>query len=39
MGGPMLFLIVGFGSALLIAIAVLHHLIPPRHQYPLRAPH
>ncbi len=39
LGGPTLFLIVGLGSALLIAIGVLHHLIPPRHQYPLRAPH
>lgn len=39
LGGPTLFLVVGLGSALLVAIAVLHHLIPPRHQYPLRAPH
>jgi CBS-domain-containing membrane protein len=39
LGGPTLFMVVGFGSVLLIAIAVLHHLVPPRHQYPLRAPH
>jgi CBS-domain-containing membrane protein len=39
LGGLTLFLVVVFGSILLIAIAVLHHLIPPRHQYPLRAPH
>lgn len=32
-----LFTVVGLGSLLLIAIAVLHHLIPPRQQYPLRA--
>ncbi|WP_313613300.1 HPP family protein [Agrobacterium sp.] len=36
--GQALFLVVLAGSALLVAIAVVHHLIPPRHQYPLRAP-
>jgi CBS-domain-containing membrane protein len=33
-----LFLVVSLGSILLIAVAVLHHLVPPRQQYPLRAP-
>ncbi|MEZ2131992.1 MULTISPECIES: HPP family protein [unclassified Sinorhizobium] len=33
----MLFLVVFLGGLLLIAIAVLHHLIPPKQQYPLRA--
>jgi len=32
-----LFTVVGLGGLLLIAIAVLHHLIPPKQQYPLRA--
>lgn len=32
-----LFTVVGLGSLLLIAIAVLHHFIPPKQQYPLRA--
>ncbi|SCB35259.1 HPP family protein [Rhizobium lusitanum] len=32
-----LFTVVGLGGLLLIVIAVLHHLIPPRQQYPLRA--
>jgi CBS-domain-containing membrane protein len=36
--GQDLFLVVLAGSALLVVIAVVHHLIPPRHQYPLRAP-
>ena len=35
---PTLFLVVSFGGLSLIAIAVLHHLIPPRQQYPLPAP-
>jgi CBS-domain-containing membrane protein len=38
LGGPTLFLVVFLGGVLLVAIAVVHHLIPPRHQYPLRAP-
>jgi CBS-domain-containing membrane protein len=32
---PVLTLVVAAGSALMIAIAVLHHLIPPRQIYPL----
>lgn len=38
LGGLTLFLVVVLGGVLLVAIAVLHHFIPPRHQYPLRAP-
>ena len=38
LGGPTLMLVVFLGGLLLVAIGVLHHLIPPRHQYPLRAP-
>lgn len=38
LGGPTLFLIVFFGGILLVTIAVVHHFIPPRHQYPMRAP-
>ena len=34
---PVLFEVVSAGSVLLVMIAVLHHLIPPRQQYPLRA--
>lgn len=34
---PMLVVVVLAGSALMIAIGVLHHLIPPRQQYPMRA--
>jgi CBS-domain-containing membrane protein len=33
----LLFTVVVVGALALIAIAVLHHAIPPRHQYPLRA--
>lgn len=33
---PVLFEVAVLGSVLLVAIAVLHHLIPPRQQYPLR---
>lgn len=33
----MLFAVVFLGGLLLIAIATLHHFIPPRQQYPLRA--
>ncbi|MBB5533545.1 HPP family protein [Rhizobium herbae] len=33
---PVLFEVVSLGSVLLVTIAVLHHLIPPRQQYPLR---
>lgn len=36
--GSTLFLVVFLGGVMLVAIAVVHHLIPPRHQYPLRAP-
>lgn len=35
---PALTLVVLAGSVLMIAIGVLHHRIPPRQQYPLRAP-
>lgn len=35
---PMLVGVVVAGGALMIAVAVLHHRIPPRQQYPLRAP-
>lgn len=35
---PMLAAVVLAGSALMIVIGVLHHRIPPRQQYPLRAP-
>ncbi|QWW68078.1 HPP family protein [Rhizobium sp. WYJ-E13] len=38
LGGLTLFAVVLLGGVLLVAIAVVHHLIPPRHQYPLRAP-
>lgn len=38
LGGLTLFAVVLLGGILLVAIAVVHHLIPPRHQYPLRAP-
>lgn len=38
LGGLTLFLIVLCGSILLVLLAVLHHLLPPRHPYPLRAP-
>lgn len=34
---PMLTAVVLLGSVLMIAIGVLHHRIPPRTQYPLRA--
>lgn len=34
---PVLFEVVCVGSMLLVAIAVLHHLVPPRQQYPLRS--
>jgi CBS-domain-containing membrane protein len=33
----MLFAVVVVGALALIAIAVIHHAIPPRHPYPLRA--
>jgi CBS-domain-containing membrane protein len=33
----LLFTVVVVGALALIAIAVLHHAIPPRHQYPLRS--
>lgn len=33
-----LLLVVLVGGILLVAIAVIHHLIPPRSEYPLRAP-
>ena len=33
----MLFAVVVVGALALIAIAVIHHAIPPRHAYPLRA--
>ncbi|MFB2553124.1 HPP family protein [Ensifer soli] len=33
---PVLFEVVLGGSLLLVAIAVLHHAIPPRQQYPIR---
>ncbi len=33
---PVLFEVVLTGSILLVAIAVVHHLVPPRQQYPLR---
>ena len=35
---PLLTAVVLAGSVLMIAIGVLHHRIPPRQQYPLRAP-
>jgi CBS-domain-containing membrane protein len=35
---PMLASVVLAGSVVMIAIGVLHHRIPPRQQYPLRAP-
>ncbi|WP_132560708.1 HPP family protein [Rhizobium sullae] len=38
LGGLTLFTVVFLGGVLLVAIAVVHHLIPPRLQYPLRAP-
>ncbi|MDO9417662.1 HPP family protein [Pararhizobium sp.] len=34
---PVLIEVVMIGSILLVAVAVLHHYIPPRQQYPLRA--
>ncbi|TCL72095.1 HPP family protein [Rhizobium sp. BK251] len=37
LGGLTLFAVVLLGGILLVAIAVVHHLVPPRHQYPLRA--
>jgi CBS-domain-containing membrane protein len=37
LAGATLFLVVLLGSLLLILIAVLHHLVPPRQQYPMRA--
>jgi len=38
LGGSTLMLVVFLGGLLLVAIGVIHHFIPPRHQYPLRAP-
>jgi len=35
---PILTGVVTAGGAVMIAVAVLHHRIPPRQQYPLRAP-
>jgi CBS-domain-containing membrane protein len=35
---PMLAAVVLAGSVLMIVIGVLHHRLPPRQQYPLRAP-
>jgi CBS-domain-containing membrane protein len=37
LSAELLFTVVVVGALALIAIAVLHHAIPPRHQYPLRA--
>lgn len=36
LSAALLFTVVVVGALALIAIAVIHHAIPPRHQYPLR---